>query len=195
VAEHACEAARLVLENYPSDRETAIAAFPDFQRFFAKRRLDERIAENSNFVGIRLSRNGMAFGFDGRHVRWWKKGLERMPRGGRSRAKINFLSQYQLALPFIDLTVVILPNRVVMYEPDKDFRLKRLWFGLPQSASENGRTEVYWLKPVPFELIAGFGIPSPTPEPDADEGDNLPLIVQVELEGDEIEEGEEELGV
>ena len=109
-----------------------------------------------------------------------------MPRGGHSDTKIKFLGQ-QLFLPFVDLFQVVLPSRVIMYETGSDYRLRRLWFGLPLSGSEEAATEVYWVKPVTFDMIAGFGATSTVASSDDhDETDNLPFMMAVESdEGNE----------
>jgi hypothetical protein len=141
---------------------------------------------NAEFMPIDVGRNGIAFGFRNRHIKVWKRGQHLAPRAGKSRAKLSFLGQ-QPVLPLPYFAQVVQPNRFVLYEPDQEFRLKHLWYGLPLGAEIDGPTHTYWIERVTFDMIVALDVGPIAPD-DLTESDNLPL--RQRDESDELEESE-----
>jgi hypothetical protein len=161
-------------------------AFADLVRLFTHRTLREKKQHLPGLLLQSMSRNGVAFGFNGRNCRVRSKDrYHTAPRAGHSATMIKFLGQ-QLFLPgMVDLAVAMIPSRLILAETDKAFNFKRLWFGLPLSGSVHGQTVCYWMKPLDFGTIAQFGVPSSQPQIDDDEGGNLDYELVLESEYDE----------
>jgi hypothetical protein len=188
-ADYGCEATRqYFLETLKVAIDPSLA--PDMQRYHARSRLREKGISNAEFMPYEVRRNGIAFGFRHRHIKMWKRGNDLIPRAGKSHAKLSFLGQ-QPYLPLPGLVQVVQPNRFILYEPDSEFRLQWLWYGLPIGAELDGPTEVYWIEKVTFDQVESLSA-QPLIPGDVTEGDNLPLRQRDHPEASEESEGGEQ---